>query len=174
MVLAQGNQFQVPDSPSHPCPVLHQIIHYFATGKENAPFSCMVLREDTFSVQGTHSPADAHPSLPCIAEIFWGQPKSDVCPSPPLWGTDTLESQRTAHLRWQQGLRDHQITPDRWQNWGELQIHRIMKSLGPSARLIVYFRSLSAITSTNGYRTPSKHYLKLRTGEFGIMLKPSR
>lgn len=156
MVVAQGNQFQVPDSPSHPCPVLHQIIHCFATGKENAPFSCMMLtlysERTRAAVQGPHFPAGAHPSLSCIAETFWGQPKSDACPSPPLCGIDTLESQGTAHLTWQQGLRDHQITPDGWQNLGELQIHRIMKSLGPSARLIVYFRSLSAITSTNGYR----------------------
>lgn len=87
-------------------------------------------------------------SLPCIAK-FAGvslQAKSDAFPSPALCGTGI-----SAHLRWQQGLRNHQDTPDGWENWGELQIHGIMKPLGPSARLIVYFRSLSAITSTNGY-----------------------
>lgn len=78
--------------------------------------------------------------------------KLDTCPSPSLCGTHMLESLATAHLRWQQGLRGPQTTPEGWQNWGELQIHKIMKSLGPSARLIVYVKSLSAITSTNGCR----------------------
>lgn len=96
MVVAQGNQFQVPDSPPHPCPILHQIIHYFASGKENAPFSCMMLtlysERTRAEVQGPRSPADAHPNLPCIAEIFWGQPASKMrwLPLPtPVWHRHT-------------------------------------------------------------------------------------
>lgn len=109
----------------------------------------LILSKDaTFSSRCSPQPSLHHRNLlgaTCKQQL-------DTCPSPSLCGTDTLESQATAHLRWQQGLRGPQITPDGWQNWGELQIHRIMKSLGPSARLIVYINSQSAITSANGCR----------------------
>lgn len=115
MVEAQGNQFQVPDSP-----ILHPIIHYFATGKENAPFSCLVLtlysEETQAEVQGPGSLAGAQPSLPCIAEICWGQPASKTrCP---MWHWNLSPPEMAAgaerppgYPRWMGKLRR---TPNSW------------------------------------------------------------
>lgn len=87
-------------------PIHALIVHYFATGMENAPCSCMMLTLNSKTraeVQGPRSPAGAHPSLPCIAEICWGQPASRIrcLPFPtPMWHRHTGIT-GNSHLRWQ-------------------------------------------------------------------------
>lgn len=123
----------------HPCPNSPLFCHW----RGKSPFSCMMLTlhsKTRAEVQGPRSPAFL--ALQKFAGVNL-----------------QAKNQLLAHLRWQEELTAHQISPDGWQSWGELHIRRIMKPLGPSGRVIVYFRFWVQLPALMATGTDSKQAL---------------